>query len=81
VKVAGATKRVDCALVGRARQVARLKGYVTNLPATGMDGPALIADYHDLWRMEQSFRMTKVRPTRPTRVQPRPRRHRSAPDL
>jgi len=59
VKVTGATKGVDWALVERARQLAGLKGYVTNLPATVMDGPAVIDAYHDLWRVEQSFRMTK----------------------
>ena len=59
VKVTGATKGVDWALVERARQLAALLGYVTNLPATTMDGAAVIAAYHDLWRVEQSFRMTK----------------------
>ena len=59
VKITGATKGVDWALVERARQLAGLKGYVTNLPATVMDGPAVIDAYHDLWRVEQSFRMTK----------------------
>ena len=46
-------------LVDRARQLAGLKGYVTNLPAATMGGAAVIAAYHDLWRVEQSFRMTK----------------------
>ena len=59
VKITGATKGVDWATVERARQLAGLKGYVTNLPATTMDGAAVIAAYHDLWRVEQSFRMTK----------------------
>jgi len=59
VKVTGATKGVDWSLVERARQLAGLKGYVTSLPATTMDGAAVIAAYHDLWRVEQSFRMTK----------------------
>jgi hypothetical protein len=35
------------------------KGYVTNLPAPGMDGAAVIAACHDLRRVEQSFRMTR----------------------
>jgi hypothetical protein len=59
VKVTGATKGVDWALVERARQLAGLKGYVTNLPVATMDGAAVIAAYHDLWHVEQSFRMTK----------------------
>ncbi len=36
-----------------------MKGYVTNLPVKKMTGQALISAYHDLWRVEQSFRMTK----------------------
>jgi hypothetical protein len=59
VKITGADKGVDGALVERARQLAGLKGYVTNLPTSTMDGAAVIAAYHDLWRVEQSFRMTK----------------------
>jgi hypothetical protein len=59
VKVTGGTKGVDWALVDRARQLAGLKGYVTNLPPATMDGAAVIDAYHDLWRVEQSFRMTK----------------------
>jgi transposase len=59
VKVTGVSKGVDWALVERARQLAGLKGYVTSLPAATMNGAAVIAAYHDLWRVEQSFRMTK----------------------
>ncbi|OIQ94678.1 transposase DDE domain protein [mine drainage metagenome] len=59
VKITGATKGVDWALVERARQLAGLKGYVTNLPLATMDGASVIAAYHDLWHVEQSFRMTK----------------------
>ncbi|GAA1626528.1 IS1634-like element ISMsm6 family transposase [Georgenia ruanii] len=59
LKVSGATKELDQATIDRARQLAGLKGYVTNLSAQTMPGPAIIAAYHDLWRVEQSFRMTK----------------------
>ena len=59
VKVTGATKEVDQALVDRARQLAGLKGYVTNLPVTAMDGQAVIDAYHDLYQVERSFRMAK----------------------
>jgi transposase len=59
LKVTGATKELDQATIDRARQLAGLKGYVTNLPITAMDGAAVIAAYHDLWHVEQSFRMTK----------------------
>jgi len=36
-----------------------LKGYVTNIPATVMPAAEVIAKYHDLWRVERSFRMSK----------------------
>ena len=40
-------------------ELAGLKGYVTNLPATTMDGQAVIDAYHDLYQVERSFRMAK----------------------
>ena len=59
LKVTGATKELDNATIDRARQLAGLKGYVTNLPAETMSGHAVIAAYHDLWQVERSFRMVK----------------------
>ena len=59
LKVTDATTELDQVTIDRARQLAGLKGYVTNLPASRMDGAAVIEAYHDLWRVEQSFRMTK----------------------
>ena len=50
---------VDWNLVARARQLAGLKGYVTNIDPGTMDGAAVIAAYHDLWNVEASFRMAK----------------------
>lgn len=37
-----------------------LKGYVTNLPASLMDPGEVIGKYHELWHVEQSFRMSKT---------------------
>jgi hypothetical protein len=59
LKVTGASKELDQATIDRARQLAGLKGYVTNLDAAAMDGAAVIAAYHQLWQVEASFRMTK----------------------
>ncbi|NDL56662.1 transposase [Phytoactinopolyspora sp. XMNu-373] len=59
VKIDGATRGVDWDLVERARQLAGLKGYVTNLPIDTMTGAAVISAYHDLFEVERSFRMTK----------------------
>ena len=59
LKVSGATKELDQATIDRARQLAGLKGYVTNLPLQAMTGAAVISAYHDLWQVEASFRMVK----------------------
>jgi hypothetical protein len=63
VKLTGATKSVNRALEAKARAVAGLKGYVTNL-ATCPDGTAVTAQfiigaYHRLIEIEKSFRMSK----------------------
>ena len=50
---------VDEAALARARRLAGLKGYVTNLPADLMPAGQVIAAYHDLWHVEASFRMSK----------------------
>ena len=36
-----------------------LKGYVTNIPAHLMDAGEVVSSYHELWHVEQSFRMSK----------------------
>jgi hypothetical protein len=59
VRIDGAERGVNWDLVERARQLAGLKGYVTNLPASTMDAAAVVAAYHDLWQVEKSFRMAK----------------------
>ncbi|HEU5008891.1 MAG TPA: IS1634 family transposase [Jatrophihabitantaceae bacterium] len=59
VTLDGADKAVDWALVDRARRLAGLKGYVTNIPVATMAGQSVISAYHDLWQVEKSFRMTK----------------------
>ena len=60
VKLDGADRGVAWDLVERARQLAGLKGYVTNIPAETMAGQAVISAYHDLWHVEKSFRMAKT---------------------
>ena len=37
-----------------------MKGYVTNIPAALMPAREVIGSYHDLWQVEQSFRMSKT---------------------
>ena len=60
VKTSGDAKTLDQTALARARKVAGLKGYVTNIPATVMTADQVIASYHDLWHVEQSFRMSKT---------------------
>jgi len=79
LKVTGATTELDQVTIDRARQLAGLKGYVTNVPVATMDGDAVIAAYHDLWHVEQSFADDQGRPAGPARVPPPTRGHRSAP--
>ncbi len=60
VKTTNGTKILDEASLARARRLAGLKGYVTTIPADVMPAGEVIASYHDLWRIEQSFRMSKT---------------------
>ena len=53
------TQSLDEASIARARRLAGLKGYVTNIPAEVMPAGEVIASYHDLWQVEASFRMSK----------------------
>lgn len=53
------TTSVNWDLVERARALAGIKGFVTNIDPAVMDGPAVVAAYHDLYQVERSFRMTK----------------------
>jgi hypothetical protein len=59
VKVTGSTKEVDWDLVQRARYLAGLKVYVTNIPLARMNGQQVVAAYQDLYQVERSFRMAK----------------------
>jgi len=52
--------RLDQAALDRARRLVGLKGYVTNIPASVIAPGEVIGSYHDLWRIEQSFRMSKT---------------------
>ena len=60
VKNAGGSPALDEKALARARKLAGLKGYVTNIPAAVMPPAEVISCYHDLWHVEQSFRMSKT---------------------
>jgi hypothetical protein len=60
VKNAGGTPSLDEKALARARKLAGLKGYVTNIPVSVMPPAEVISCCHDLWHVEQSFRMSKT---------------------
>ena len=60
VKNAGGNPSLDEKALARARKLAGLKGYVTNIPVSVMPPAEVISCYHDLWHVEQSFRMSKT---------------------
>ena len=60
VKTTNGAAELDEASLARARRLVGLKGYVTNIPADTMTAGEVIGSYHDLWRVEQSFRMSKT---------------------
>jgi hypothetical protein len=56
IALSGGTKTVNRALEAKARSLAGLKGYITNLDAT----PEFVIEaYHRLFNIEASFRMSK----------------------
>jgi hypothetical protein len=57
IKLAGATKSIDRALEAKSRALAGWKGYTTNLVDQTPD--FVIDAYHQLWRIEKAFRMSK----------------------
>jgi len=57
VKLAGGDRSVNRDLEAKARALAGLRGYVTNL--TDPSPEFVIGAYHQLWHIEKSFRMSK----------------------
>jgi hypothetical protein len=60
VKTSNGTALLDETSLARARRLVGLKGYVTNIDANVMPAGEVIGSYHDLWHVEQSFRMSKT---------------------
>ena len=60
VKITDQKVILDEVSIQRARESAGYKGYVTNIASEVMDAHAVVAAYHDLWKVEQSFRMAKA---------------------
>ena len=60
VKTSTGDTVLDETALARARRLVGLKGYVTNIDAALMPAGEVIASYHALWTVEQSFRMSKT---------------------
>ncbi len=57
IQLTGATKTVNRTLEAKTRALAGWKGYTTNL--VGHPAAFVIDAYHQLWRIEKAFRMSK----------------------
>ena len=57
IQLSGATKSVNRTLEAKTRALAGWKGYTTNL--VGQPPEFVIGAYHQLWRIEKAFRMSK----------------------
>lgn len=56
VKAINGRYELNTALIEKAKKLEGIKGYLTN---TKLDENTIIERYHDLWRIEKSFRITK----------------------
>lgn len=56
VKTAGRKPSLNTELLAKAEKLEGIKGYLTN---TKLSEQTIIDRYHDLWRIENSFRLTK----------------------
>ena len=70
VRIDAAGKGVDWDLVERARQLAGLKGYVTNLPISTMDGQAVVARLSRPLAGREVLPNGQIRPARPADLPP-----------
>lgn len=57
--ISGGTCEFNQVLATRAERLLGIKGYYTNVPVTTMSDTEIIAHYSNLWRIEQTFRMSK----------------------
>lgn len=52
-------KSLDEVAIAESKALVGLKGYITNLEPETIKAKELIAQYHELWHVERSFRMSK----------------------
>lgn len=51
---------LDVELKDKTEKLLGIKGYCTNIPENEISNEQIIFYYHDLWRIEQAFRMSKT---------------------
>src|SRR3990167_7072826 len=51
---------LDMELKEKTEKLLGIKGYCTNIPENEISNEQIIAYYHDLWRIEQAFRISKT---------------------
>lgn len=52
-------KSLDEAAIAESKALIGLKGYITDLGPETVKAKELIAQYHELWHVERSFRISK----------------------
>jgi hypothetical protein len=59
VEQKGGTPSLNQPLIEKAEKLCGIRGYYTDLPKNRFNDNQIISHYHDLWRVEQAFRMAK----------------------
>lgn len=59
VKTSGGNYSINDILIEKTTRLLGIKGYYTNIPKNKMSDTDIIAQYKNLWHVEQSFRMSK----------------------
>lgn len=59
LSISGGTCEFNKALAEKAEKLLGIKGYYTNVPVADLSNAEVIEHYSNLWRVEQSFRMSK----------------------
>lgn len=59
VKASGGSYEINQILIEKTTRLLGIKGYYTNIPKNQMGDEDVIAQYKNLWHVEQSFRMSK----------------------
>lgn len=58
-KISKDSVELNVELIEKRKLLLGIKGYVTNIPEEKLSNEKVISNYHQLWNVEQSFRMSK----------------------